>query len=127
MPRAATTLDSFNAIAEPRRRRVLEELAHGELPVNDLVASLGWPQPQVSKHLGVLKEVGLVRSRRLGRQRFYSVNAEELKAVHDWVKTFERLWSRQLLSIKARAEAKAREARGNESSSLDHQPKENAS
>jgi DNA-binding transcriptional ArsR family regulator len=77
MPRAATTLDPFNAVAEPKRRRVLELLAdavEGEMPVNDIVASLHWPQPMVSKHLGVLKEVGLVSVREEGRQRFYRIN-----------------------------------------------------
>jgi DNA-binding transcriptional ArsR family regulator len=109
MARAPATPDPFTAIAEPRRRRVLDVLAGGERPVNDLVASLGWPQPQVSKHLGVLKKVGLVNVRRLGRQRVYSVNAEPLKPVHEWVKTFERFWTHQLDRIKARAERKAKE------------------
>jgi DNA-binding transcriptional ArsR family regulator len=109
MARAPATPDPFTAIAEPRRRQVLEVLAGGERPVNDLVASLGWPQPQVSKHLGVLKKVGLVSVRRLGRQRVYRVNAEPLKPVHEWVKTFERFWTHQLDRIKARAERKGKE------------------
>src|SRR5437667_1410961 len=109
MPRAPTTLDPFNAIAEPKRRQVLDLLAGGERPVNDLVEALGWPQPQVSKHLGVLKKVGLVSARRRGRQRLYRLNAEKLKAVHDWVKSFERFWSHQLRRIKDRAERKAAE------------------
>src|SRR6516225_8910632 len=100
MPRALTTLDAFSAIAEPRRRQVLDSLARGERPVNDLVRSLGWPQPQVSKHLGVLKKVGLVSVRRAGRQRVYAVNARQLQTVHDWVKTFERFWEHQLDDIK---------------------------
>jgi DNA-binding transcriptional ArsR family regulator len=104
MPRAPTTLDPFNAVAEPKRRRVLEALADGERPVNDIVRMLKWPQPMVSKHLGVLKEVGLVSVRRLGRQRMYSVNAQQLKPIHDWTKMFERLWTHQLDRIKARAE-----------------------
>src|SRR5438874_12995507 len=79
MARAATTLDPFNAVAEPKRRRVLETLAYGEMPVGDLVGRLGWPQPMVSKHLGVLKAVGLVTARRDGRQRLYRVNGERLK------------------------------------------------
>jgi DNA-binding transcriptional ArsR family regulator len=112
MPRAPTTLDPFNAVAEPKRRRVLELLAEtgGELPVNDIVASLRWPQPMVSKHLGVLKEVGLVSVREDGRQRFYRINGEVLKPVYDWAKTFERFWTRQIDRIKERAERKAREA-----------------
>ncbi|HEX3356594.1 MAG TPA: metalloregulator ArsR/SmtB family transcription factor [Tepidisphaeraceae bacterium] len=109
MPRAATTLDPFNAIAEPKRRLVLEALAEKEMPVNDLVGRLGWPQPMVSKHLGVLKEVGLVNSRREGRQRLYQVNGEKLKTIHDWAKMFERFWAHQLLRIKERAERKHQE------------------
>jgi DNA-binding transcriptional ArsR family regulator len=109
MPRAPTTLDPFNAIAEPKRRRVLEALAHGERPVNDIVQMLKWPQPMVSKHLGVLKQVGLVSVRRHGRNRMYSVNAQQLKPIHDWAKMFERLWTHQLDRIKARAEQAARE------------------
>src|ERR1700682_1667102 len=100
MPRARTTLDSFNAIAEPKRRQVLDLLAKGEQPVNDLVQSLGWPQPQVSKHLGVLRKVGLVNERRAGRQRVYSLNCERLKPIYDWVKSFERFWVHQLDRIK---------------------------
>jgi DNA-binding transcriptional ArsR family regulator len=110
MARAPTTLDSFSAIAEPKRRRVLEVLAGGELPVNDIVLTLHWPQPQVSKHLGVLRQVGLVSARREGRQQMYAINPGELKPIHDWAGTFERLWSRHLQSIKAAAEAKARHA-----------------
>jgi DNA-binding transcriptional ArsR family regulator len=104
MPRARTTLDSFNAVAEPKRRQVLEMLAQGERPVNDLVASLGWPQPQVSKHLGVLRKVGLVSERRAGRQRLYRLNGEQLQPIHEWVQTFERFWRHQLERIKALAE-----------------------
>lgn len=109
MPRAATTLDPFNAVAEPKRRRVLEVLAEGEMPVNDLIGRLGWPQPMVSKHLGVLKEVGLVSVRREGRKRLYQVNGEKLKSIHDWAKLFERFWANQLLRIKERAERKHQE------------------
>ncbi len=104
MARAATTLDAFNAVAEPKRRQVLETLAHGEMPVSDLVGRLGWPQPMVSKHLGVLKEVGLVTARRDGRQRLYQINGEKLKTIHDWAKMFERFWAHQLLRIKEQAE-----------------------
>ena len=111
MPRAPTTLDPFNAVAEPRRRRVLETLAGQELAVNDIVGRLGWAQPSVSKHLGVLKEVGLVTVRREGRQRLYSVDATQLKPIHDWVGMFEKFWTRQIDRIKERAERKARENR----------------
>jgi DNA-binding transcriptional ArsR family regulator len=104
MPRAATTLDPFNAVAEPKRRQVLETLAEGEMAVNDLVGRLGWPQPMVSKHLGVLKEVGLVDARNQGRQRLYRLNGEKLKTIHDWAKMFERFWAHQLLRIKELAE-----------------------
>jgi DNA-binding transcriptional ArsR family regulator len=110
MARAATTLDPFNAIAEPKRRRVLEMLLAGETPVNDLVIRLGWPQPMVSKHLGVLKQVGLVSVRHDGRQRVYRLEPQRLKAVHDWTKTFEKFWEHQLDRIKERAERKARGA-----------------
>src|SRR3954466_11486604 len=104
MPRAATTLDPFNAVAEPKRRELLEALAEKEMPVNDIVGRRGWPQPMVSKHLGVLKEVGLVTARRDGRQRLYKVNGEKLKTIHDWAKMFERFWAHQLLRIKEQAE-----------------------
>jgi DNA-binding transcriptional ArsR family regulator len=110
MPRALTTLDAFNAIAEVKRRQVLDVLAAGERPVNDLVESLGWPQPQVSKHLGVLKKVGLVSVRQVGRQRMYRMHGERLKPIHDWVQTFDRFWTNQLAQIKARAEQKALES-----------------
>lgn len=148
MARAPTTLDPFNAIAEPKRREVLAALAGRprwrggadgreqpekwaadrvprgsaglvgartgagearEWPVAELVAELGWPQPQVSKHLAVLRSVGLVIVRRQGRQRMYRLNAKQLKAVHDWTGTFERFWTAQLDRIKTRAEELARE------------------
>lgn len=109
MARAAATLDPFNAVAEPKRRRVLETLAFGEMSVNDVVGRLGWPQPMVSKHLGVLKEVGLVTARRDGRQRLYRVNGERLKTIHDWAKMFEKFWAHNLLRIKERAERKSKE------------------
>ena len=109
MARAATTLDPFNAVAEPKRRLMLEALSYGEMPVTDLVVRLGWPQPMVSKHLGVLKAVGLVTARRDGRQQFYRVNGEKLKTIHDWAKMFEKFWSHQLLRIKERAERKSQE------------------
>jgi DNA-binding transcriptional ArsR family regulator len=92
MARAATTADAFNAVAEPRRRQILDALAGGERPVNDLVALLGLAQPQVSKHLRVLREVGAVDVREEGRQRLYRLNGHALKPIHDWVKTYERSW-----------------------------------
>jgi DNA-binding transcriptional ArsR family regulator len=91
--RAATTTDAFNAVAESRRRQILDALAVGEHPVNDLVRLLGLPQPQVSKHLRVLREVGAVEVRGLGRQRVYRLNGDALKPIHDWVKNYERTWS----------------------------------
>jgi DNA-binding transcriptional ArsR family regulator len=109
MARAATTTDVFNAIAEPRRRQIIEILARrGALAVGTLVVAVGLPQPAVSKHLGVLREVGLVSVDKSGRQRVYRLNPEELKSVYDWAKSFERFWSHQLDRIKLRAEAKAR-------------------
>lgn len=93
MARRPTTHDPFNAVAEPRRRQVLEALGTEELSVNELVDKLGWNQPMVSKHLGVLKQVGLVIERRAGRQRLYRVNAGQIKPIFDWVMPFERYWS----------------------------------
>jgi DNA-binding transcriptional ArsR family regulator len=93
MARAATTTDAFNAVAEPRRREILDVLALGERPVNDLVRVLGLSQPLVSKHLRVLREVGAVEVREEGRQRLYRVNGRALKPIHDWVKGYERFWS----------------------------------
>jgi DNA-binding transcriptional ArsR family regulator len=93
MARASTTTDAFNAVAEPRRRQILDILAAGERPVNDLVRLLGISQPQVSKHLRVLREVGAVDVRGEGRQRMYRLNASALKPIHDWVKSYERTWS----------------------------------
>ena len=93
MARAATTTDAFNAVAEPRRREILDVLAGGERPVNDLVRELGVTQPQVSKHLRVLREVGAVDVREAGRQRLYRINGRALKPIHDWVKAYEESWS----------------------------------
>ena len=93
MARAATTTDAFNAVAEPRRRQIVELLAGGELAVSDLVRELELGQPQVSKHLRVLREVGLVDVRDQGRRRLYRLNGPALKPIHDWVKSYERLWS----------------------------------
>ena len=95
MARAATTTDAFNAVAEPRRRQIVDLLADGERPVGDLVRALGLGQPQVSKHLRVLREVGLVGVRDHGRQRLYRLNGHALKPIHDWVKGYERLWSQR--------------------------------
>jgi DNA-binding transcriptional ArsR family regulator len=91
--RAATTADAFNAVAEPRRRQILDLLAAGERPVNDLVKLLGLAQPQVSKHLRVLREVGAVDVREDGRRRLYRLNGHALKPIHDWVQGYEQLWS----------------------------------
>jgi len=93
MARAATTADVFNAVAEPRRRAILGLLAGGERPVNELVDELGLAQPQVSKHLRVLREVGAVEAREDGRQRRYRLNGEALRPIHDWVKEYERTWN----------------------------------
>jgi DNA-binding transcriptional ArsR family regulator len=104
MPRAAATSDPFNAIAEPRRREILEYLAAREHPVGDIVTTLGLGQPSVSKHLRVLLDVGLVDVRRDGRQAFYRTNAEGIKPLHEWTRRFERFWRSQLTRVKARAE-----------------------
>ncbi len=110
MPRAATTTDVFNAIAEPRRREIIDVLVGGRAhAVGALVKTLRMPQPAVSKHLGVLRKVGIVSVSKRGRQRLYRLNAEELKPVNDWVKTYERFWTHQLDRIKERAERKATE------------------
>ena len=106
MARAATTSDAFNAVAEPRRREILDYLALGERPVGDLVVKLKLEQPSVSKHLKVLRDVGLVRVRRNGRHMMYRANAEAIRPLHEWTKTFERMWSHQLLRVKERAESK---------------------
>jgi DNA-binding transcriptional ArsR family regulator len=101
MARAATTADAFNAVAEPRRRQIVDVLAERELPVNDLVRALGMPQPQVSKHLRVLREVGVVDVREQGRQRLYRLNGRALKPIHDWVKNYERTWSERFDQLDA--------------------------
>jgi DNA-binding transcriptional ArsR family regulator len=93
MARAATTTDVFNAVAESRRRKILDLLSGGERPVADLVERLGVAQPQVSKHLRVLREVGLVQARDEGRQRIYRLNGQRLRPIHDWVKRYEETWS----------------------------------
>lgn len=109
MARAATTSDAFNAVAEPRRREILNYLAPQERAVGEIVASLGLRQPSVSKHLRVLHGVGLVRVRRNGRHMLYRTNAEAIRPMHEWTQTFERFWGHQLSRIKERAEAKAKE------------------
>ena len=101
MARAATTTDAFNAVAEPRRRQILDVLASGERAVTDLVAELGLAQPQVSKHLRVLREVGAVEVRSEGRRRLYRVHGEALKPIHDWVKEYERMWSARFEELDA--------------------------
>jgi DNA-binding transcriptional ArsR family regulator len=104
VPRAATTSDAFNAIAEPRRRTILEYLAPRERRVGDIVAALRVAQPSISKHLRVLHDVGLVELRRDGRESFYRTNTEGIRAVHEWTVQFERYWRRQLTRVKERAE-----------------------
>ncbi|MBS0196403.1 MAG: helix-turn-helix transcriptional regulator [Planctomycetes bacterium] len=123
MARSPTTTDAFTAIAEPRRRELLGALAGDryarsggrtggpERDVSWLIEELGWPQPQVSKHLGVLRKVGLVTVVRKGKRRMYSLNGEQLRPVYDWVKTYERFWDHQLQRIKERAERMQRESK----------------
>jgi DNA-binding transcriptional ArsR family regulator len=101
MARAATTADAFNAVAEPRRRQILDALAGGERPVGELVEELGLAQPQVSKHLRVLREVGVVEVRGDGRRRLYRLNGRALKPIHDWVKDYERFWSERFGELDA--------------------------
>jgi DNA-binding transcriptional ArsR family regulator len=108
MARAATTSDAFNAIAEPRRRDILQYLAARERPVSEIVQALDMEQPSVSKHLRVLKDVGLVRMRCSGRQKLYKTNAEAIRPIHDWTSQFTRYWQHQLDRVKKRAEAKGR-------------------
>src|ERR1700686_4868146 len=109
MARAATTSDAFNAVAEPRRREILSYLAGTERPVQEIVAALGLEQPSVSKHLRVLRNVGLVRMRCQGRQKLYRTNAEAIRPLHEWAGTFERYWQHQLLRVKELAEATVRQ------------------
>ena len=104
MPRATTTSDAFNAVAEPRRRDILDYLAPRERAVGDIVEALGLAQPSVSKHLRVLRDDGLVETRRDGRQIFYRTNAEGIRPLHEWTSRFERYWRNQLARIKERAE-----------------------
>src|SRR5215472_8456549 len=110
MPRAAATSDAFSAVAERRRREILSYLALKERPVSSIVATLRLAQPSVSKHLRVLREVGLVRARRNGRQVLYRTNAEAIRPLYEWAGTFERFWKHQLIRIKERAEESARQS-----------------
>ena len=112
MARAATTADTFNAVAEPRRRAILDVLADGERSVNDLVAELGMAQPQVSKHLRVLREVGAVDVRDEGRRRLYRINGAALKPIHDWVVGFEQLWTERFDRLDGVLEDLKREEQG---------------
>ena len=106
MPRAATTSDPFNAVAEPRRREILEYLAPSERSVGEIAVVLGLSQPSISKHLNVLRNVGLVHVRRDGRNVLYRTNADALRPLHEWTGSFQRYWGRQLRRIQAHAEAK---------------------
>ena len=116
MPRAATTADAFNAIAEPRRRAIIDVLVDGRAhAVGEVVERLRMPQPTASKHLGVLRKVGIVSVSKHGQRRLYRLNAKELKPVHDWVKTYEHFWGHQVDRIKERAERKMRERSAHES------------
>jgi DNA-binding transcriptional ArsR family regulator len=124
MARAATTSDSFNAVAEPRRRQILTYLAGDEREVGEIVIAIGLDQPSVSKHLGVLRRVGLVHVRRNGRHRLYKTNAEAIRPVHEWTETFERYWGHQLNRIKQRAEAQMNRGPESESESDEKGKKE---
>ncbi len=108
MARLTVTWDAFTAIAIPKRRQILEVLGGRRLAVTQIVDELHWPQPTVSKHLAILRKVGLVRVERHSRQKMYQMNAEPLKSIQDWTRQFERLWSDQLLRIQSRAEGKSR-------------------
>jgi len=114
MARAATTADAFNAVAEPRRRQILDVLAGGERPVNDLVSALGLTQPQVSKHLRVLREVGAVDVREEGRRRLYRLNGHALKPIHDWVKSYEASWEERFEELDGVLEDLKRRKKGDD-------------
>jgi DNA-binding transcriptional ArsR family regulator len=123
MARAATTSDVFNAIAEPRRRQIVDLLALGsERDVTELVLKLGLPQPAVSKHLGVLRKVGLVAVSKDGQRRLYRLNPQELKPVHDWTQKFERFWTDHLASIKEVAEQKAKQLAARDRAASNNKP-----
>ncbi len=120
MARVATTSDVFNAIAEPQRRKIIDLLNDGqEWAVSDVVARMKIAQPSVSKHLGVLRAVGVVTVVKQGQQRMYRLQAAQLKPIHDWVKNYEQYWNRQIDRIKERAEKKAMDRIAKE-----NQPKE---
>jgi DNA-binding transcriptional ArsR family regulator len=110
MARAATTSDAFNAVAEPRRREILMFLAGEERPVGAIVIALRLEQPSVSKHLRVLRDVGLVRMRREGRRKLYRTNAEAIRPLHEWTSEFEEFWRKRLNLVKERAETKMTQA-----------------
>lgn len=121
MARATTTSDAFNAVAEPRRREILNYLALQERPVSEIVEAMGWEQPSVSKHLRVLRDVGLVAVRRDGRQKFYRTNAAAIQPLHEWTGTFERFWRHQLARVKERAEQKENLARREQKSETEEE------
>jgi DNA-binding transcriptional ArsR family regulator len=122
--RAATTSDVFNAIAEPRRRAIVDLLARGaERDVTELVLKLGLPQPAVSKHLGVLRKVGLVAVQKAGQRRLYRLNPQELKPVHDWIKNFDRFWTDHLAGIKEAAERTAKQRAAHGRAASNRQPR----
>jgi DNA-binding transcriptional ArsR family regulator len=122
MARASTTSDAFNAVAEPRRREILNYLAGAERPVLEIVAALGLEQPSVSKHLRVLRDVGLVRMRCHGRQKLYRTNAEAIRPLHEWAGTFERYWQHQLNRVKELAEATVRQSATDSNSAAPKKP-----
>ena len=123
MARAATTSDVFNAIAEPRRREIVDLLGLGaERDVSEIVIRLGLPQPAFSKHLGVLRKVGLVAVHKAGQRRLYRLNPQELKPVHDWIQNFERFWTDHLASIKQAAEQKAKQLAAHNRAASNHKP-----
>lgn len=123
MSRAATTADVFNAIAEPRRREIIGALGDGRAhAVGELVKKLRLPQPMVSKHLGVLRKVGITSVRRHGQHRLYQLNPGELKPVHDWVQMYDRLWTHQLARIREEAEHKAIERMTHKTQPAKNQP-----
>ena len=120
MARAATTSDAFNAVAEPRRRDILNYLALQEKSVSEIVAAMEMEQPSVSKHLKVLKDVGLVEVRREGRQMLYRVNAMAIQPLHEWTSTFERFWRHKLIRVKERAERQANRVQSEPNSRRKH-------